>query len=63
MKTQLDREKLDRLLKINKKNYSWLANNLGWTRQRLHHHIKNRTLSIADNIAHIFGLKGKDLMK
>ena len=63
MKTLLDKDKLDRLLKLNGKNYTWLADNLGWTRQRMHYHIKYKTLSIADKIAPLFGLKGKDMMK
>jgi hypothetical protein len=63
METQLDKEKLNRLLKLHGKNYTWLANNLGWTRQRMHYHIKNRTLKIADKIAPLFGLKGRDMMK
>ena len=63
MKSQLDKDKLNRLLKLHKKNYSWLANNLNWTRQRMHYHIKYRTVMGADAIAPLFGLKGKDLIK
>jgi len=63
MRTQLDKEKLDRLLKLNKKKYVDLAKDLGWTRQLLNYHLSKRTLTLADAAASIFGLKGKDLMK
>ena len=63
MRTQLDKDKLNRLLKLHKKKKVWLADNLGWTRQRLNYHLKNNTLILADAAAPIFGLKGKDLMK
>jgi hypothetical protein len=63
MKTQLDKEKLVRLIKLHDKNYQWIADNLGWSRQLVHYHIKNRTLKFADEVAPLFGLKGKDLMR
>lgn len=63
MKTKLDKQKLDRLLNLNDKNYPWLANKLEWSRQRLHYHLKNKTVMLADRSAPLFGLKGKDLIK
>lgn len=63
MRSQLDKDKLVKLLKLNKKSRSWLADNLGWTRQRLHYHLKNNTVKLADASAPLFGLKGKDLIK
>jgi hypothetical protein len=63
MKSKLDKDKLNRLLRLHDRNYSWLAKKLNWTRQRMHYHIKNKTVMCADVVAPLFGLKGKDLIK
>ena len=63
MKIQLDKQKLDRLLKLHNKNYPWIANKLNWSRQRLHYNLKHRTVVCADACAPLFGLKGKDLIR
>lgn len=62
MTTQLDTAKIKRLLKIHNKNKSWLARQLGMTRQGIHYHLESRSLKSADKIAKVFGLKGKDLI-
>lgn len=49
------------LAKINK-NYSWLAKQMGFTRQYIHHIVKTGSTKHIDKIAKILDLDIKDLI-
>ena len=48
------------LAKLNK-NYTWLAGQMGYTRQYIHHIIKNKNVKFAGRIANIFNLGEEEL--
>ena len=62
-KIELDIRKVEKQLKASGKTFSWLADKIGFSRQRLHYHLKNKTVKGAEVIAPVFNLDPKDLTR
>jgi len=62
MKLILNTKKIKNELKRQKKSQVWLAQQLGTSRQNLHHALKTKSITQASKIAKVLDFEPKDLL-